>query len=56
MEMDFLIEYGLFLAKTLTLLAATAIVIVVVVSLSLRRRLSPQERVEVQRTLSLIHI
>jgi len=28
--MEFLIEYGLFLAKTLTLLAAIAVVIVVV--------------------------
>ncbi len=49
MEMEFLIEYGLFLAKTLTLVAAIAVVIGVVVSLSLRRRSSPQEHIEVQR-------
>ena len=49
MEMEFLIEYGLFLAKTLTLLAAVAVVLVVVVSLSLRHRSSPQEHIEVQR-------
>ena len=41
MEMEFLIEYGLFLVKTLTLLAAIAVVIGFVVSLSLRRRSSP---------------
>ena len=46
-EMEFLIEYGLFLAKTLTLLVAIGLVIVV--SLSLRHRSSSQEHVEVQR-------
>jgi serine protease SohB len=47
--MEFLIEYGLFLAKTLTLLTAIAVVIGVVISISLRHRTGSQEHVEVRR-------
>jgi serine protease SohB len=47
--MEFLNQYGLFLAKTLTLLAAIAVVIGIMVSLSLRRRSIPQDHIQVQR-------
>ena len=47
--MEFLTNYGLFLAKTIPLLAAIAVVIGIVVSLSLRRRSSSPEHVQVRR-------
>ena len=47
--MSFLTEYGLFLAKTLTLLVSVSIVIVSIISLSLRRRSSSSGHVEVKR-------
>ena len=47
--MEFLTNYGLFLAKTVTILAAIALVIGVFASLSLRRRSSNQEHVQVRR-------
>ncbi|MBO67754.1 MAG: protease SohB [Acidiferrobacteraceae bacterium] len=47
--MQFLIEYGLFLAKTVTLLGAIIIAFGFIVSMSLRRRSSTQDQVEVRR-------
>jgi len=46
--MNFLIEYGLFLAKTLTLVAAIFVVIIAIISLSLRQKSSSQEHIEVR--------
>ena len=40
--MEFLFEYGLFLAKTITLVAAIAVVIILIVSASMRGQ--PQEK------------
>ena len=47
--MEFLTEYGLFLAKTLTLVVAVGVVMFLIVSMSLRRRSSSHEHVEVKR-------
>ena len=47
--MDFLTEYGLFLAKTLTLLAGFAVVLISIISVSLKRRTSSQEHVDVKK-------
>ena len=47
--MQFLIEYGLFLAKTATLLGAIIIAVGFILSMSVRRRSNTQEQVEVRR-------
>lgn len=46
---DFLLEYGLFLAKTLTLLAAIAVVAVVIIRAVMRDRWGERERLDVRK-------
>lgn len=45
--MEFLADYGLFLAKTVTIVAALAVLISIIASLSMRHKTSSKEHVEV---------
>jgi len=47
--MNFITEYGLFLAKTLTLLTGVAIVLILIISASFKRRTSTQEHINVKK-------